>query len=118
GKHFVVVTDPGSPLEQLGKAMSATVILADPNVGGRYSALTAFGLVPAALAGVDIVELLDEAAAFATSIPAAEPDNPALLLGAVLASRETIAIADDGSGIVGLGDWAEQLIAESTGKDG
>ncbi|ADD42103.1 glucose-6-phosphate isomerase [Stackebrandtia nassauensis] len=118
GKHFVVVTDPGSPLEQLGKAMNATVILADPNVGGRYSALTAFGLVPAALAGVNITDLLDEAAAFAASIPAEQPDNPALLLGAVLASRDTIAIADDGSGIVGLGDWAEQLIAESTGKDG
>ncbi|HZE40671.1 MAG TPA: glucose-6-phosphate isomerase [Stackebrandtia sp.] len=118
GKHFVVVTDPGSPLEQLGQAMKATVFLADPDVGGRYSALTAFGLVPAALAGVNVAELLDDAESFAATIAAKAPDNPALLLGAVLASRPTISIADDGSGIVGLGDWAEQLIAESTGKNG
>ena len=118
GRHFVIVTDPGSPLEQLGTAMGATVILADPDVGGRYSALTAFGLVPAALAGVNVAELIDQAAEFATTVTNAPPQNPALLLGAVLAQRPTITIAEDGSGIVGLGDWAEQLIAESTGKDG
>ncbi|MFD0559302.1 glucose-6-phosphate isomerase [Stackebrandtia endophytica] len=118
GRHFVVVTDPGSPLEQLGTAMGAHVILADPDVGGRYSALTAFGLVPAALAGVDVEELIDEAAAFAETMAAAPPENPAVLLGAALASRPTVAITEDGTGIVGLGDWAEQLIAESTGKDG
>lgn len=118
GKHFVVVTDPGSPLEQLGTAMGAPVVLADPDVGGRYSALTAFGLVPAALAGVDIGELIEEAAAFAETIAVAPPENPALVLGAAIASRSTIAITEDGSGIIGLGDWAEQLIAESTGKEG
>lgn len=118
GKHFVVVTDSGSPLEQLGTAMNATVICADPDVGGRYSALTAFGLVPAALAGVDVAELLDDAETFATTIAAQAPDNPALLLGAALAQRPTISLASDGTGIVGLGDWIEQLIAESTGKDG
>jgi glucose-6-phosphate isomerase len=118
GRHFVIVTDPGSPLEQLGKAMQATIFLADPDVGGRYSALTAFGLVPAALAGVNVTELLDQAEELAASIAADPPDNPALLLGAALSSRPTISIAEDGSGIVGLGDWAEQLIAESTGKNG
>jgi glucose-6-phosphate isomerase len=102
--------------------MGATVFLADPEVGGRYSALTAFGLVPSALAGVDVAELLDQAEEFAASLPLAE-GNPALALGAALgaaalAGRDKVALVDDGSGIVGLGDWAEQLIAESTGKDG
>ncbi|GAA4895459.1 glucose-6-phosphate isomerase [Stackebrandtia albiflava] len=118
GGHFVVVTDPASPLEQLATAMGAHVFLADPDVGGRYSALTAFGLVPAALAGVDVAELLDDAETFAATLAADPPENPALLLGALLASRPTFSIADDGSGIVGLGDWVEQLLAESTGKGG
>ena len=117
GGRFVIVTDPGSPLEAIGHEMGAEVILADPDVGGRYSALTAFGLVPSALAGVDIAELLDQAAEFAASITD-EKENPALTLGTAIASSKTITIASDGSGIVGLGDWAEQLIAESTGKDG
>ena len=117
GDHFVIVTDSGSPLEQRGTAMKATVFCADPNVGGRYSALTAFGLVPAALAGVDVAALLDEAATFAGSLTNATPDNPAVALGAALTVEPTLSISDDGSGIIGLGDWAEQLIAESTGKD-
>ena len=117
GGRFVIVTDPGSPLEATGHEMGAEVILADPDVGGRYSALTAFGLVPSALAGVDVGELLDQAEEFAASITD-EKDNPALTLGAALATAKTVTIAPDGSGIVGLGDWAEQLIAESTGKDG
>jgi glucose-6-phosphate isomerase len=122
GRHFVVVTDPGSPLEQTARDMGAFVVLADPNVGGRYSALTAFGLVPTALAGVDVAELLDQADALAATFASPE-DNPALALGAILGSaalagRDKVAITQDGTGIVGLGDWAEQLIAESTGKDG
>ncbi|WP_020521174.1 hypothetical protein [Catelliglobosispora koreensis] len=117
GRHFVVVTDPGSPLETTAREMGAYVILADPDVGGRYSALTAFGLVPSALAGVDIAELLDQAAEFAPSIGSAT-DNPSLLLGAALAKTKFAALIDDGTGITGLGDWAEQLIAESTGKEG
>jgi len=122
GRRFVVVTDPGSPLEAIGRDMGAHVVLADPDVGGRYSALTAFGLVPAALAGVDVAELLDQAEEFARSLTQAE-ENPALALGsalgaAALAGRDKVALVDDGTGITGLGDWAEQLIAESTGKDG
>ncbi|GLZ78925.1 glucose-6-phosphate isomerase [Actinorhabdospora filicis] len=117
GGRFVIVTDPGSPLETIGNEMGAEVILADSDVGGRYSALTAFGLVPSYLAGVDVEELIDQAAEFAASSQD-EKENPALTLGAALASRPTVTIAPDGSGIVGLGDWAEQLIAESTGKDG
>ncbi len=122
GRRFVVVTDPGSPLEALAREMGAHVVLADPDVGGRYSALTAFGLVPSALAGVRVAELLDQAEEFSRSLGAGE-DNPALTLGAALGAatsggRDKVALIDDGSGITGLGDWAEQLIAESTGKDG
>ena len=120
--RFVVVTDPGSPLESVAREMGAHLFLADPDVGGRYSALTAFGLVPTALAGVDVAQLLDEAEAFAASL-AGDADNPALSLGAALgaaalAGRDKVVLVEDGSGIVGLGDWAEQLIAESTGKEG
>lgn len=122
GRHFVVVTDPGSPLEATAREMGAFVLLADSDVGGRYSALTAFGLVPTALAGVDVAELLDQAEDFAATLTG-DLDNPAFLLGAAmgaaaLAGRDKIALVDDGSGISGLGDWAEQLIAESTGKQG
>ncbi len=117
GRHFVIVTDPGSPLAAVAQEMGAFTILADDQVGGRYSALTAFGLVPSALAGVDIAELIDQAAAFAPSIGQAE-ENPALLLGAALAQSHFAALVDDGSGLTGLGDWAEQLLAESTGKEG
>ncbi|GAB3659794.1 glucose-6-phosphate isomerase [Glycomyces tarimensis] len=115
--RFVFVTDPGSALQEFAEERGSHLFLADETVGGRYSALTAFGLVPTALAGADITELIDQAETFATSLTS-ESDNPAVVLGAVIAAQPTITIADDGSGIVGLGDWAEQLIAESLGKDG
>jgi glucose-6-phosphate isomerase len=122
GKRFVVVTDPGSPLEATAREMGAHLFLADPDVGGRYSALTAFGLVPSALAGVDVAELLDQAEELHSTL-AHSTDNPALALGAALGAaantgRDKLALIDDGTGITGLGDWAEQLIAESTGKLG
>ena len=119
----MIVTDPGSPLEATARELGAHVVLADPDVGGRYSALTAFGLVPTALAGVDVAELLDQAEEFAKSVGREDGDNPALALGAALgaaatAGRDKVSLVDDGTGIRGLGDWAEQLIAESTGKQG
>lgn len=122
--HVVVVTDPGSPLHQLAQAEGyRAVVTADPDVGGRYSALTAFGLVPAGLAGADIAGLLGDAAEQAGVLAADDPGNPALLLAACLgaahdAGVDKVVLADTGSGIVGFADWAEQLIAESTGKDG
>lgn len=120
--RFITVTDPGSPLEDLARRAGYHVVLADPNVGGRYSALSAFGLVPAALTGVDVEPLLEDAAAVLPSLTENE-GNPGLALGAALgggalAGRDTIVLADTGSGIAGFGDWAEQLLAESTGKDG
>src|SRR5207302_2321777 len=118
--------DPGSPLEATAREAGYRVFLADPNVGGRYSALTAFGLVPSGLAGVPVGDLLDQAAALEPSL--AGDDNPALALGAALggfgiAGHDKVVIATvssevGGSGIVGFADWAEQLIAESTGKNG
>jgi glucose-6-phosphate isomerase len=122
--HIVVVTDPGSPFTKVAAdAGYRAVFEADPHVGGRYSALTAFGLVPAGLAGVDLTELLDQAAAAAPALAADDPANPGLRLGALLglahnSGSEKVVLADHDSGIAGFGDWAEQLIAESTGKLG
>ncbi len=120
--HIIVVTDPGSPLDQASQEAGYRVFHADPDVGGRYSALTAFGLVPSGLAGADIERLLDEAAAIQPVLESDHPDNPGLRLGGLLGAANTrgvdkVVLGDNGSGIPGLGDWAEQLIAESTGKD-
>jgi glucose-6-phosphate isomerase len=121
-RRFVVVTDPGSPLEQVARQAGYHAVLADPNVGGRYSALTAFGLVPTALAGADPARLLDEAEAVLPSLggPSGNPglDLGAALGGYALAGHDKAVLADCGSGLAGFGDWAEQLIAESTGKHG
>lgn len=121
-ERIVIVTDPGSPLDQSGRADGYRVFNADPEVGGRYSALTAFGLVPAGLAGVDIGELLDEAKATLLEVAVDSPENPALVLAAAIAGgtprRDKLGLVTDGTHIVGLPDWIEQLIAESTGKQG
>ncbi|MFJ4160753.1 glucose-6-phosphate isomerase [Microbacterium testaceum] len=121
--RIVVVTDPGSPLEQSARAAGYRVFTADPTVGGRYSALTAFGLVPTGLAGVDIEDLLDEADATLLEVAIDSPENPALVLAAAIAGggalrRDKLGLVTDGSHIIGLPDWIEQLVAESTGKDG
>ncbi|ADJ44602.1 glucose-6-phosphate isomerase [Amycolatopsis mediterranei S699] len=123
-RRIVVVTDPGSPFQELSeKEGYRKVFLADPHVGGRYSALTAFGLVPAGLAGADVARLLDQAASVADELAADSADNPAVKLAAAWAAAhetgaEKVVLADTGSGIKGFPDWAEQLIAESTGKQG
>ena len=122
--RIVIVTDPGSPMERAAKADGYRIFNADPTVGGRYSALTAFGLVPSGLAGADIQSLLDDAQAAASSLAIDSATNHGLQLGAVLAGTMLGAAVADKVGIVegktsihGFGDWAEQLIAESTGKD-
>jgi len=121
-ERIVIVTDPGSPLDVSAREAGYRVFNADPTVGGRYSALTAFGLVPAGLAGVDIQELLDEADAISIRLAVDEPENPGLILGAAIAGtrplKDKLGIVSDGTHIVGFGDWVEQLIAESTGKIG
>lgn len=121
-ERIIVVTDPGSPLDTSARAAGYRVFNADPNVGGRYSALTAFGLVPSGLAGVDIGELLDEADATLLEVAIDSPENPALVLAAAIAGtsprRDKMGLISDGTHIVGLPDWIEQLVAESTGKQG
>jgi len=122
-QRIVVVTDPGSPLSKSATSAGYEVFLADSEVGGRYSALTAFGLVPSGLAGVDLSRLLDEAASIRPALEADTVDNPGLRLGALLgvanlAGADKVVLTNGGSAFPGFGDWAEQLIAESTGKDG
>ena len=121
-ERIVVVTDPGSPLDVAARADGYRVFNADPNVGGRYSALTAFGLVPSGLAGVDIADLLDQAGAVLLELALDTESNPGLILGAAIAGtkplKNKLGIVADGTHIVGFADWAEQLIAESTGKEG
>lgn len=120
--RIVVVTDPGSPLEDDARAKGQRVVNADPDVGGRYSALTAFGLVPSGLAGADIEALLDDAESVADLLAEDDDANPALRLGAAIGGtdplRDKLYLVDHGTTARGLGDWAEQLIAESTGKEG
>jgi glucose-6-phosphate isomerase len=120
--RIVIVTDPGSPLDKASREAGYRVVNADPDVGGRYSALTAFGLVPSGLAGADIATLLDEAEAVSDLLADDDEANPALRLAAAMAGtsplRNKLVLVDQGSGLVGFADWAEQLIAESTGKQG
>ncbi|GAA3615491.1 glucose-6-phosphate isomerase [Marihabitans asiaticum] len=121
-QRIVVVTDPGSPLEEEARGKGYRVVTADPQVGGRYSALTAFGLVPSGLAGADIEELLDDAESVTDLLDADDEANPGLRLGAAMAGtsplRDKLYLVDHGTQVVGFGDWAEQLVAESTGKEG
>ena len=121
--RIVVVTDPGSPLDQSARQKGYRAFGADPEVGGRYSALTAFGLVPSGLAGADVGGLLDQAEAVRGELEADRSDNPGLRLGALLgkaarAGRDKLVLLDAGSPLPGFGDWVEQLVAESTGKQG
>jgi len=116
-EHMVFITDPGSPLDVEVRKGEFSVINADPNVGGRFSALTAFGLTPAALMGVDASVLLDQASdcrEFIIQNPESALDVSYLLL---TQSEQFLGFTDSGSKFPGLSDWIEQLIAESTGKD-
>jgi len=125
GAHFVAITDPGSPLEALaGERGFRRVFHAPTDVGGRYSALTPFGMAPAALVGIDGAELLERAREMASACGplAAAADNPGLRLGAVLgelalAGRDKVTFLTSPA-LASFPDWAEQLLAESLGKDG
>jgi len=125
GEQFVAITDPGTPLEQLARERGFRRLFTNPpDIGGRYSALSFFGLVPAALIGIDVAELLHRAHRMAVACAScvAPAANPGARLGAVLAAgalagRDKVTfILAPGLGSFGL--WAEQLIAESTGKEG
>ena len=121
---FLAITDPGTSLADLARAQEFRgIIEAPPDVGGRYSALTVFGLVPAALNGVDLGGLLARASAMADACRTADAaENPGLALGALLgeaalAGRDKLTFVTSDR-LASFGDWAEQLIAESTGKAG
>jgi glucose-6-phosphate isomerase len=121
-KRIVIVTDPGSPLDVASRDAGYRVFNADPTVGGRFSALTAFGLVPSGLAGVDIASILDEALAASLECAIDSDVNPGLILGAAMAATVVksakMGLVTDGTHLVGFPDWVEQLVAESTGKEG
>src|SRR6185312_5265325 len=108
--RIVVVTDPGSPLERTARDAGYRVFLADPDVGGRYSVLTAFGLVPSGLAGVPVGELLDQAAQLEPAL-GRSTGNPSLALGAALggfgnAGHDKVVIAPGADAqIRGFADW-------------
>ena len=120
GEFFVAITDPGSELESLARERDFLEVFAgEPTIGGRYSALSPFGMVPAALLGLDLEGLFDRTAEMVEACRVAD-GNPGLELGQQLgegwrAGRDKVCI-DETPG--GFGLWAEQLIAESTGKDG
>jgi glucose-6-phosphate isomerase/transaldolase/glucose-6-phosphate isomerase len=125
GRCFTAITDPGTSLAELAAAKKfARVLLNPPDLGGRYSALSLFGLVPAALLGIDIAQLLERAQSMAARCEARVPveENPGMRLGALLGSaalagrdKLTLRIAVP---IDSFALWIEQLVAESTGKDG
>jgi glucose-6-phosphate isomerase len=124
-ERIIIVTDPGSPMQKQASTDGYRTFLANPNVGGRFSALTAFGVVPSMLAGVEMEPILLDAISAAEFLAKDEPGNPALILGAAMARTQSLSgykdklgIVSTSKNIVGLGNWMEQLIAESTGKIG
>ena len=125
GAHFMIITDPDTPLAELGEERKVRAVLTNrPDLGGRYSALSLFGLAPAALLGLPIRPLLDMAAEMAAACgPEVAPtDNPGAELGALLGvcheqGRDKVTLLT-GEGLGSFGDWAEKLLAESTGKEG
>jgi len=123
GGHFIAITDPGSKMEQVAKADGFRAIYyGDPQIGGRYSALSNFGVVAATIAGLDTARLLDEAARAVASAKEEPVANPAVQLGLAMGlaaneGRDKITLFTSPE-IYDLGAWMEQLIAESTGKLG
>jgi len=127
GQHFIAITDPGSALADIAAERNfRATFLNDPNIGGRYSALSHFGLVPAALLGVEVGKLLDRAAAMACNGEGcnapARRNNAGAWLGAIigklaLAGRDKLTLITSPS-LSLFGAWVEQLIAESLGKEG
>ncbi|PYM68271.1 MAG: transaldolase, partial [Candidatus Rokuibacteriota bacterium] len=125
GSHFIAITDPRSKLHQVAEAAQFRhVYLGVPSVGGRYSALSDFGMVPGAIMGLDVEHFLRRAAEMAMACSAAVPvaDNPGATLGIVMGvlarhGRDKVTLIAS-PGIHDLGAWLEQLLAESTGKEG
>ncbi len=125
GDHFIAVTDPGSKLQKVAEDDGFRHIFHGvPSIGGRYSALSDFGMVPAAIMGVDVARFLERTHKMALACSPRQPaeDNPGVVLGSILGSaanqgRDKVTIIAS-PGIWDLGAWLEQLLAESTGKQG
>jgi transaldolase / glucose-6-phosphate isomerase len=125
GKRFIATTDPGSQMQKVAESHGFRhIFYGVPSIGGRYSALSNFGMIPAAIQGVDVPKFLDRAEemvrACASAVPADE--NPGAILGAILGTlqksgRDKVTLFAS-PGISDLGAWLEQLLAESTGKEG
>jgi transaldolase / glucose-6-phosphate isomerase len=124
-KHFIAVTDPGSKLQQIAESEGfRNVFFGVPSIGGRYSALSNFGMVPAAVMGVDVARFLDGVDLMVHSCRPSVPadENPGVVLGAIMGTlanrgRDKVTIITSPA-IFDLGAWLEQLLAESTGKQG
>ncbi|HWP93298.1 MAG TPA: bifunctional transaldolase/phosoglucose isomerase [Thermodesulfobacteriota bacterium] len=125
GQRFIAITDPGSHLQQVAESEGFRhVFFGLPSIGGRYSALSDFGMVPGAIMGVDTLKFLDRADEMAVSCSSCLPvkDNPGVVLGIILGvlaknGRDKVTIVTS-PGIWDFGAWLEQLLAESTGKEG
>jgi transaldolase/glucose-6-phosphate isomerase len=125
GSRFIAVTDPGSPLQKLAERdRFRHIAYGIPGIGGRYSVLSDFGMVPAAVMGLDVGKLLNAAQTMVHSCASSAPpaDNPGVVLGTILgtagkAGRDKVTIVAS-HGIADFGAWLEQLLAESTGKQG
>ena len=117
-KHMIIVTDPNSPLDIQSRKSGFTVVNANSNVGGRFSVLGAFGLVPSAFLGIDVSIILDSAADTKESL--IRDPHPALVTAysIITGTAQYFGITDENSKMPGLSDWIEQLVAESTGKNG
>jgi glucose-6-phosphate isomerase len=125
GEHFIAITDPGSSLVSLAERYHfRETFLNDPNIGGRYSVLSYFGMVPAALVGIDLDKLMERASSMAAECreEASVQHNPGAWLGTITGQlaqmgrdKLTFFLSPQ---IASFGDWVEQLVAESTGKDG
>ncbi|HUI43271.1 MAG TPA: bifunctional transaldolase/phosoglucose isomerase [Terriglobia bacterium] len=125
GGRFIAITDPGSKLESIARAQGfRNLYFGDPSIGGRYSALSNFGMVPAAVMGVDVPKFLERADVMVQATSASVPleQNPGVVLGGILglaarAGRDKVTLTTS-PGVRDLGAWLEQLLAESTGKSG
>ena len=123
GQHFVAITDPGSDLEALARERNfLSIFYGLPEIGGRFSALSNFGMVPAALIGIDVRAFLERTVAMGKRCKISDEHNPGLLLGLVLGElakvgRDKVTLVTSPK-LWDLGAWLEQLLAESTGKNG
>jgi transaldolase/glucose-6-phosphate isomerase len=125
GRHFIAVTDPGSKMQQVAEEHGfRRIFFGWPSIGGRYSVLSDFGMVPAAIMGLDVQRFLDQTEYMVHSCAACVPpaDNPGVVLGTIMGvlannGRDKVTLITS-PGIWDFGAWLEQLLAESTGKDG